>query len=123
MNTLLPEVELPETRAALCEAVLALLDEWDLHEVNQAELLGLPSLDKLRRTGTLPKNEEVLERAGHLLALGRALRLAFPYKPTARRQWVVTPHRILNGAMPLQIMLEGGCEAIEEVRHLAEVSP
>ena len=38
-ETLLPELNDPEALKALAEVVAALLDQWRVHEVNQAALL------------------------------------------------------------------------------------
>ena len=122
-KTLLPEVETLETRQALAEALLALFDEWQLHEVNQATLIGLLDIAELRSGEPLPANREVLECIGHILAIGRALLKAFPYKTKQRHQWINNPHPKLDYATPLQYMLRGGANAIREMRELAEHEP
>jgi hypothetical protein len=122
-KTWLPEVKDEETRRALAVAVLALFASWQLHEVNQAALLGMRDVSCLRAGEPLPEDAAVLERAGHLLAIGRALRKAFPNQLSRRTQWVSSPHEKLFGATPLQYMLAGDVETISQIRALAEHTP
>ena len=122
-ETRLPEVETAETRQALAEALLALFDEWQLHEVNQATLIGMPDVAGLRSGEPLPADREVLECVGHILAIGRALLKAFPYKTKQRHQWINNPHPKLDYATPLQYMLGGGIDTIRDMRELAEHEP
>lgn len=122
-KTWLPEVKDEETRLALAVTVLALFASWQLHEVNQAALLGIKDVKSLHAGAPLPEDTEVLERAGHLLAIGRALRKAFPKQLSQRTQWISSPHEKLFGATPLQYMLAGDVETIRQIRELAEHAP
>ena len=122
-KTWLPEVRDEETRLALAVAILALFTSWQLHEVNQAALLGIRDVSSLRAGEPLPEDEAVLERAGHLLAIGRALRSAFPNQLSPRTHWISSPNDNLFGATPLQYMLAGDVETIRKIRALAEHIP
>ncbi len=122
-KTWLPEVKDTETRRALAVAVLALFTSWQLHEVNQAALLGMRDISGLRGGEPLPEIPAVLERAGHLLAIGRALRKAYPKHHSQRTHWVSSPHKKLFGATPLQYLLAGDIETMRQIRALAEHIP
>ncbi len=119
-ETLLPQLETPEARRAAVEAVLALFARWRLHEVNQAELLGVAAINKLKSTGIAALDASVLKRAGNLLAIGRALKKNYSYQPVARDQWIMKPQKQLKGETPLAIMLLKGDEGIRIIRELAE---
>ena len=119
-KTWLPEVKDEETRRALAVAVLALFASWQLHEVNQAALLGLHDVSGLHQGEPLPGDTDILERAGHLLAIGRALRKAYPQQLAQRTHWISSPHTKLFGATPLQYMLAGDVDTIRQIRALAE---
>jgi hypothetical protein len=119
-KTWLPELKDAESRHALAVAVLALFASWKLHEVNQAALLGMRDISGLRNGEPLPEDPEVMERAGHLLAIGRALRRAFPNQLSQRTDWISTSHEKLFGATPLQYLLAGDVETFRQIRALAE---
>ena len=119
-KTWLPEVKDEKTRLALAAAIMALFASWQLHEVNQAELLGMQDISGLRTGEPLPQDDEVLERTGHLLAIGRALRNAFPEQLDQRTHWISSPNNHLFGATPLQYMLAGDVDTIRKIRALAE---
>lgn len=116
-ETLVPQLQEPEARRALGEALQALFDEWALDPGERAALLASSDLGP---GAPLPRDADVLERAGHLLAIGRALRRAYPYQPRLRGGWVSLAEPTLGGASPLQLMLADGLEGIRRVRELIE---
>lgn len=119
-ESLLPQLENPETRKALLEAIFALFERWHLHEVNQAQLLGVENLSELKQEKFPEDATSILENTGQLLAIDRALLKFFPYEPTARDQWIFVPRSELGDETPLNVMLEQGTEGIRKVRELAE---
>lgn len=118
-RTLLPELHSPETRQALAGAILAVLDGWGIHPAKQAELLGLTDLAPLKQGQPLPDDPKVLERAGHLLGIERALKRLYPDDPASRHASLMLPLAELSGQPPLLVML-GGVDGIKEVRTLLE---
>jgi len=118
-KTLLPELQEPEARAAVAEALMGLFERWQLHEVNQAQLLGLTSVLDLKRK-IIDANTETMERAGHLLAIDRALRQRFMAQPERRDRWIFTANDFLTGLTPISIMLEDGLKGIMSIRGMAE---
>ena len=119
-KTFVGELRTIESRRALAEAVTALLDRWNLGAGERSSLLGLDQEAGLSPGEALPEDPAVLQRAGHLLAIGRALHRAYPYQPALRDRWVATPEPALDGRPPLAVMLEGGEDGIQEVRDLIE---
>jgi hypothetical protein len=77
-RTLLPELHSLDTRQALTESVLAVLDDWGIHPAKQAELLGVRDISPLREGQPLPDDPDVLERVGQLLGIERALKRLYP---------------------------------------------
>jgi hypothetical protein len=118
-RTLLTEVHDPETRLVLAEAVLGVLGDWGVALAKQAELLGLADTASLREGQPLPDDPGVLERAGHLLGIERALMWRHQNDPAARHAWLMSPAEGLGGQPPLRVMLDG-VEGIRRVRSLLE---
>lgn len=108
-----------EARRALAEVLLALFRRWGVHELNQAELLGMAEVKSLWQGEAVPNTTSVLERAGLLLAIDRMLKQLFADEPLLRDKWVEFPSIALDGDSPLQVMLEG-IEGIRRVHALLE---
>lgn len=117
-GSLLAQLQTPEARRAVGEAVRSLLERWALHETRQAELLGVADMSDITRTGLLPNEAAVLERAGHLLAIDRALKRLHADQSVAD-WWVRSPCEAFGGFSPLTVMLSG-VEGIERVRTYLE---
>ena len=118
-KSLLPELQDPEARIAVAEALLALFERWRLHEVNQAQLLGLKSVKGLKQK-IVQAETETMERAGHLLAIDRALRQRTAGQVEREQNWIIIPNDYLSGLTPLSIMLEDGLKGIMSIRDMAE---
>lgn len=89
------------------------------HPVKQAELLGLADIAPLRQGQSLPDDPGVLERAGHLLGIERALKQLYPDDPASRYASLMLPAAGLDGHPPLLVMLSG-VVGIKRVRALLE---
>ena len=120
VETLVPEFRSPEARQALAEVILAMFERWDVHELNQAMLLGIADVTKLKQGKPLSDDAAVLERVGHLLAIDRALLRRYPSQPHYRDRWVSSAQPQLGGRAPLELMLVGGLQAIKQVRAVIE---
>lgn len=119
-ETLLPQLEEAEARESVLEAVFALFDRWELHELNQARLLGVSQIADLKQNKWPANSADVLRNIGHLLAIDRALMKYFPYEPTSRDLWILVPKKEFADETPLAIMLEDSLAGILKVRELAE---
>jgi len=118
-RTFLPELHSPATRQALAVATLNVLDGWGIHPAKQAALLGLTDIAPLKQGQPLPDDSSVLERAGHLLGIERALKRIYPNDPASRQASLMLPLTELGGQPPLQVML-GSVDGIKQVRALLE---
>ncbi len=119
METYLSGMHSKEGRRALAEVLLALLRQWELEDTAQAQLLGMDEVESLWQGAALPNETKVLERAGMLLAIDRALKLQFVEQPLIQHRWVSMPNIWLKGRAPLEKMLEG-IEGFREVYELFE---
>jgi hypothetical protein len=101
--------------------VVKLLDDWGLSTGDQAALLGLSpssrsSLARYRRGEPLGDSRDLVDRAGHLLAIHKSLRILFPENPDLARRWPTAPNRRLSGRTPVEVMRDGGFEGLLAVR-------
>ena len=109
------------SRERLARMAVALLDHWRLPPAEQAALLGLSpqsrsTVARYRRGEPLADNADLLARVGHLLAIHKALRIAFPHDLDLAYRWVSTPNRRFNGAAPFELMKRHGFEGILAIR-------
>lgn len=120
-ETWLSELQDPVSRQVVIDAIRALFKRWQLHPVNQAELLGLVDMSDLDQA-RLPTNDVfIFERIGHLLAIDRALFRRYPFQVTKRDQWVWQSLQQLHGQTPMVFMLQEGIEGIKQVRYFLEL--
>ncbi len=115
-ETLLPQIEDPEARKALMEAVLALFDRWKLSERERLHLLGFSRMPLPKAGEPLPQNQLPMERIGHLLAIDRALHALYAEQPELCDQWIAMYPVALDGRRPLDLMLAEGVEGMRKVR-------
>lgn len=109
-------------RRALGQIVTMILETWQLQPAEQAIMLGL-QCDLVTRLSAyragakpLPDHDEILERAGNLVAIHQALGLVFPRNSDERYEWVRQPNvRFCEGRKPLDLMLDDGLPAIRRV--------
>ncbi len=110
-----------DERAALTRSVLEVLDAWEITREDQCRLLGMTASDAGRRwrryrLGTpLPDDPEIWIRVAGLLRLANALRQIFPHSAPSANLWVTTPRAKFGNQTPLELMLDGGTEAISRV--------
>lgn len=118
-ETLVPKLRSEEARAALTAALCAAFNRWGLPPDKQAALLGVPDNGALRRGEPLPEDDDVLARAGHLLAIDRALASHYGERAILRDSWLLFPFPQLGGQSALALMLTG-IDGIKRVRKLIE---
>lgn len=116
-----PNLESRPARVALARQVMKLFELWELSTMDQAALLGLSpdsrsALSRYRKGEPLAPSRDLLERAGHLLAIHKALRIAFPHNRDLVYRWVRAPNRRFGGRSPLDVMREQGYLGIVAVR-------
>jgi hypothetical protein len=109
-----------EERKRLAKMVVSLFDHWQLSTSEQAAALGLSeanrsTISKYRHGNPLAAQRDLLERAGHLLAIHKSLRIIFPQNRDLAYRWMTAPNSIL-GARPIDIVRERGFEGLAALR-------
>jgi hypothetical protein len=113
-------------RQTLSKLLTNLFAKWELSTQEQLNLLGLSScsraiLSKYRRGGALTKSRDMLDRAGWILAIHKALRLLFPRNESLRYSWVKRRNRDFDNHTPLEVMMEGGIIGIAKVSRYLDI--
>lgn len=114
-----------EGRTRLSKMLMKLFDHWSLSIAEQAALLGLHSESRTSMKGyragkPLANSQDLLERAGHLLAIHKSLRILFPYDRDLAYSWVRSPNRTFHGKSPLEVMIEYRFAGLLKVRAYLE---
>ncbi|MBI1395044.1 MAG: DUF2384 domain-containing protein [Betaproteobacteria bacterium] len=109
-----------DARVSLARMITRLFDHWQITAAEQAALLGLSpdnrsTLARYRRGEPLADSRDLLDRAGHLLGIHKALRILFPQDRDLAYRWISTPNRLL-GARPVDIVIERGFEGLLALR-------
>lgn len=114
-----------QERQDLALMVSDIFADWGLNSVQQLCLLGLPEsgsarqLTRYRHGTALPDEEDVLDRAKHLLGIQEALHTVFPHAPGMPAHWLRRRSRYFHSSPPLEVMLDEGVNGMHWVwRHL-----
>lgn len=110
-----------EYRTSLAKMIMKLFDLWELSSGDQAALLGLStkgrtSLSRYRNGKPFADNQDLLDRAGHLLGIHKSLRLIFPHNKDLAYRWISAPNKRFDGQSPLDIMKERRFEGLLAIR-------
>jgi hypothetical protein len=116
-----PSQEEPDTRGVLAKMVTTLFEHWKLSSNDQLALLGLsagnrPALMRYRKGEPLANSRDLLERAGHLLAIHKNLRLLFPHDRDLTYAWMTTANRAFAGKTPVELITEWGFAGLLQTR-------
>ncbi len=100
-----------------------LFDWWHLDDSEAMTLFENQGIEwSGRERFSLPDNQEVLNRAGELLAIHKKLKILFSMNPELSRVWIKTPNKAFAGVAPLEIILREGAPGISKIRAYIESS-
>ncbi|ADC73200.1 conserved hypothetical protein (plasmid) [Thioalkalivibrio sp. K90mix] len=110
-----------EDRKALAKMVTQAFKNWDLENEESLAMLGLSegsrgSLSRYRNGEPLNQNRDMMERAGHILAIHKNLRLMFPHDRERAYQWMRTRNRAFNNLTPAEVVSQYGFQGLLMVR-------
>ncbi|MBU2807916.1 DUF2384 domain-containing protein [Acidithiobacillus ferrooxidans F221] len=108
-------------RSVLAKMLMKVFDLWMVVNEDQLALLGLAAdnraaLSRYRKGEPLGANRDLLERAGHLLAIHKNLRLLFPHDRDLAYQWMTTRNRAFDHRTPVEVVREWGFSGLLMVR-------
>lgn len=108
-------------RIVLAKMLMKAFELWMVDNEGQLALLGLAAenraaLSRYRKGEPLGANRDLLERAGHLLAIHKNLRLLFPHDRDLAYQWMTTRNRAFDHRTPVEVVREWGFTGLLMVR-------
>ncbi|MBE7562982.1 MULTISPECIES: MbcA/ParS/Xre antitoxin family protein [Acidithiobacillus] len=108
-------------RIVLAKMLMKAFELWMVDNEGQLALLGLAAenraaLSRYRKGEPLGANRDLLERAGHLLAIHKNLRLLFPHDRDLAYQWMTTRNRAFDYRTPVEVVREWGFTGLLMVR-------
>lgn len=114
-----------EGRASLSRMLFKLFSLWQLTPAAERALLGLNpnsriSLKGYRSGKPLANSQDLLERAGHLLAIHKSLRILFSHDRDLAYSWVNCPNKAFSGKTPLEVMIQYRFAGLIKVRAYLE---
>jgi len=115
-----------EERKQETEIIMQLFKLWHLTNAESATLLGLSpnTATSINNYNTgkaaLPKNRDTQDRIGHLLAIHRYLKQAYPYNDDLAYRWMKTQNADFQYFTPLQIIDGEGFAGLLRIRQYLE---
>ena len=110
-----------QNRGVLAKMVTRAFELWKLGTEEQLAMLGLATtnraaLGRYRRGEPLAANRDLLERAGHVLAIHKNLRLVFPQDRDLAYAWMSQRNKAFEGRTPVEVIKEWGFAGMLTVR-------
>lgn len=115
-----------EERKQETEMIMQLFKHWQLTNAECAILLGLSpnTATSINNYNTgkvaLPKYRDIQDRVGHLLAIHRYLKQAYPYNDDLAYRWMKTRNADFQYFTPLQIIDGEGFAGLLRIRQYLE---
>ena len=108
-------------RGVLAKMVVRAFEHWKLGTEAQLAMLGLATnnrgaLVRYRRGEPLAANRDLLERAGHVLAIHKNLRLIFPQDTDLAYAWMTQRNKAFDGLTPVDVIKDWGFAGMLAVR-------
>jgi len=124
MTALRKTIPLPEAvidRSKITPMLLTMFDLWQLSSEEKLAALGLATdnraaLTRYKKGESISASRDMMDRAGNLLAIHKALRLLFPQNPELAYGWMKTRNRAFQGKTPIETIFELGFPGLLYVR-------
>ncbi|MDP1634719.1 MAG: MbcA/ParS/Xre antitoxin family protein [Gallionellaceae bacterium] len=108
-------------RGAVSKMLMQLFEYWAISTEDQLDMLGLArenraALSRYRKGVPMSASRDANERAGHLLAIHKNLRLLFPHNRDLAYKWMSTRNRAFEGRTPVDVVRDYGFAGLLMVR-------
>lgn len=121
-----PDRQTRHDRVVLAQALMRLFDLWALGSAERLTLLGLSgenrtALQRYASGEPLAASRDLLDRAGHLLGIHKALKLLFPRNEEIVRGWMTSANRRFGGEKPIETVRRYGLPGLVMVRGTLDI--
>ena len=121
MNNTQSAVQNSTDRGAVSKMLMKLFEHWAISTEDQLDMLGLArenraALSRYRKGVPMSASRDANERAGHLLAIHKNLRLLFPHNRDLAYKWMSTRNRAFEGRTPVDVVRDYGFAGLLMVR-------
>ncbi len=111
----------PSDRGAVSKMLMQLFEHWAISTEDQLDMLGLArdnrsALTRYRKGAPMSASRDANERAGHLLAIHKNLRLLFPQNRDLAYRWMNTRNKAFEGRTPVEVVRDYGFAGLLMVR-------
>lgn len=108
-------------RGAISKMLMQLFGHWAISTEDQLDMLGLAkdnraALTRYRKGAPISASRDANERAGHLLAIHKNLRLLFPHNRDLAYRWMSTRNKAFEGRTPVDVIRDFGFAGLLMVR-------
>ncbi len=108
-------------RGAIAKMLMQLFEHWQVSTSDQLDMLGLAqnnraALSRYKKGEPISSSRDSIERAGHLLAIHKNLRLLFPHNRELAYHWMSTKNMAFEGKTPVEVIHENGFAGLLMVR-------
>ena len=108
-------------RGAISKMLMQLFEHWAISTEDQLDMLGLArdnraALARYRKGVPISASRDANERAGHLLAIHKNLRLLFPHNRELAYHWMSTRNKAFEGRTPVEMVKDFGFAGLLMVR-------
>lgn len=108
-------------RGSISKMLMQLFKHWSISTEDQLDMLGLAkdnraALARYRKGVPMSASRDANERAGHLLAIHKNLRLLFPHNRDLAYKWMSTRNKAFEGRTPVEVIRDFGFAGLLMVR-------
>lgn len=113
--------QISSNRSSISKMLMQLFGHWAISTEDQLEMLGLArdnraALARYRKGVPMSVSRDATERAGHLLAIHKNLRLLFPHNRDLAYKWMSTRNNAFEGRTPVEVVRDFGFAGLLMVR-------
>ena len=114
-------VQKTSDRGSISKMLMELFKLWAISTEGQLDMLGLArdnraALARYRKGVPMSASRDANERAGHLLAIHKNLRLLFPHNRDLAYTWMSTRNNAFEGRTPVDVVRDYGFAGLLMVR-------